>query len=497
MHKGAATGLLAGGYAVRWPKGGIVTESDAIDGGYRRALGLLWARSAYERGFITDPFGSAEAGRRGLRRVRALLVRLGDPDRRVPVVHVAGSKGKGSTAAMIAAALGAAGHRAGLFTSPHLHSFRERIVIAGEAVSPAAFAALADRVEFAARALEAAEPELGSVTTFEFLAAMGFLAFAEARCDAAVVEVGLGGEFDATNVVDPLVSVITRIDLEHTAVLGDTLPAIATAKAGIVKPGRPVVVGANDAAVAAVFEQAATEAGGPLLLAGRDFTGSGPWTGCTLSGPWGQWDGVPLALPGAHQVENAATAAAALWPSNEGGIPVAEADVRAGLAGVRWPGRFERVDADGARVVLDGAHTPASAAAVAAALADAFPGEQAVVVLGISADKDALAIVAALAPVTRTVIATAAAAPRAAAASVVAEAAAAAGLPVEAAPGVAEAVQRALAVAGGGARRGAGFPHGSPPGGLVLATGSLYLVGEAREALGLAQPDPPWGPISG
>lgn len=491
MHTGAATGPLAASPAARQPKGGIVTDLDDIDGGYRRALGVLWARSAYERGFITDPFGSAEAGRRGLRRVRALLARLGDPDRAVPVVHVAGSKGKGSTAAMIASALAAAGHRTGLFTSPHLHSFRERIAVAGEAVPPSGFATLAERVESAAVALERSDPDLGTVTTFEYLTAMGFLAFAEAGCDVAIVEVGLGGDYDATNVVDPLVSVITRIDFEHTAVLGDTLPAIAAAKAGIIKPGRPVVVGANTAETIAVFEHVARDDGSPILLAGRDVAGRGPWTGCSLSGPWGTWDDVALALPGAHQVENAATAAAALWVANGAGIAVDEDAVRCGFANVRWPGRFERVDIGGVRVVLDGAHTPASAAAVAAAVAEAYPGERAVVVLGVSADKDADAIASALAPVTERAIATSANAPRAASPGVVAEAVGSAGLMVETAPTVAAAMARALALAGGSA-------PGSPAArsALLLVTGSLYLVGEAREALGLAAPDPPWGPNS-
>lgn len=495
MHTDPATGVLAAVYPLRLPKGGIVTEPLDMDDGYRRALGVLWTRSAYERGFISDPFGSAEAGQRGLRRVRALLTMLGDPDRAQPVIHVAGSKGKGSTAAMVASALAAAGHRTGLFTSPHLHSFRERIAVDGEAISRSAFAALAARVETAALALESADPALGTVTTFEFLTAMGFLAFAEAGCDVAVAEVGLGGDFDATNVVDPLVSVIARIDLEHTAVLGDTLPAIAAAKAGIIKTGRPVVVGANAPAVLEVFEATADRAGSPLLFAGRNFAGSGPWTRCTLTGPWGTWRDLSLALPGAHQVENAATAAAALWAADRAGVAVGEDAVRAGFAGVHWPGRFERLNVEGVRVVLDGAHTPASAAAIADAMADAYPGERAVVVLGISADKDADAIVAALAPAADRVIATAANTPRAAAIDLVAAAARAAGLPVESAPTVAAAMAMALDRAASQHAKWATASSGTRPG-LVLATGSLYLVGEAREALGLAAPDPPWGPSS-
>jgi dihydrofolate synthase/folylpolyglutamate synthase len=460
-----------------------LAESDTAGGGYRHALDLLWRRSSYERGFITDPFGSRDAGLRGLRRVRALLARLGDPDRAFRVVHVAGSKGKGSTAAMIAAALQATGHRVGLYTSPHLHSFRERIAVDGEGVSPAAFADLAARVETMAIALETEEPDLGTVSTFEFLTAMGLLAFAEAGCAAAVVEVGLGGELDATNVVDPLVSVITRMDLEHTTVLGDSLPEIAAAKAGIVKPGRPVALGANPADVVDVVDAAARRSDSLLLQAGRDFSGSGLWTGCTLTGPWGSWTEVALALPGAHQVENAATAAAALWLAGEAGLESGESAARAGFARVRWPGRFEQLTVAGVRVVLDGAHTPAAAAAIARAMAATFPGESAVAVVGMFADKDAGAILTALRPVVSTVVATAAAAPRATAPDIVAAAARDAGIPVETAASVAAAVARGQELARREARP-------------LLITGSIYLVGEAREALGLAVADPPWGPIS-
>jgi dihydrofolate synthase/folylpolyglutamate synthase len=231
---------------------------------YRRALGRLWRRSAWERGLVADPFGGPGAGKRGLLRMSALLDRLGAPHRRYGVVHVAGSKGKGSTAAIAALALASAGHRTGLATSPHLHSWRERIVVDGEPVSEGVFADLAERTEAAAVATEVVSRELGGVTTFELVTAMGFLAFAESGCDIAVVEVGLGGEWDATNVVDPVVSAISRIDLEHTAILGPTEESIAAAKAGIVKPGRPVVVGAQPPGVLAVFEHRANDTRSPL-----------------------------------------------------------------------------------------------------------------------------------------------------------------------------------------------------------------------------------------
>ena len=452
--------------------------------GYRRALGLLWRRSAWERGLVTDPFATPEAGERGLRRVSTLLDRLGAPHRRYGVIHIAGSKGKGSTAAFAAAALAAAGHRTGLATSPHLNSWRERIAIDGRPVSEETFAALAERTEAAALATERASPDLGRITTFELVTAMGFLAFAEAGCGIAVVEVGLGGEWDASNIVDPVVSAITRIDREHTPILGDTEATIAIAKAGIVKPGRPVVVAAQPPGVLAVFEQRARERGSPILAAGRDWTTAGGWRRFDLTGPWGEWRGLTSALPGDHQLDNAGVAAAALWRAGLAGYGCDETAFRSAVAGVRWPGRFELVmPPAGPTIVLDGAHTPAAAAALAAALDDTHPDRAATAVVGLSADKDAAAVLAALAPVLDAVVATRADSPRAADPASLAAAARAIGLPATVAPSVSDALAKACIEAGAD--------------GLVVVTGSLFVVAEAREALGLATPDPAWGPALG
>ena len=445
---------------------------------YPAALRALWDRSAYERGYVSNPFGDAASGERGLRRVAALLDRLGRPQERVGIVHVAGSQGKGSTSAMVDAVLRAAGHRVGLFTSPHLHSWRERIAVDGEPIAEAAFAGLTARAVAAAEAVEVAEPDLGQVTTFELLTAMGLDAFATAGCALAVLEVGLGGRYDATNVVTPLVAAITRLDLEHTAVLGGSLEEIAAAKAGILKPGRPAAVSPQDPAALAVVEAVAAERGSPFLVGGRDWHWSGTWRRFDADGPWGRYDGLPLGLPGDHQLENAGTALAALWSLTEDGVAVPEAAVRVGLASVRWPGRFERVSLPaGATAVLDGAHTPAAAAALAAAVATEFPDRRAVVVLGASVDKEAATLARALASVTAAVVATRSANPRAMAAEGVAAGARAAGLPVEVVADVGDAVARAVDRAG--------------PAGLVLVVGSLFVVAEAREALGLGRADPP------
>ncbi len=208
---------------------------------YRAALRFIRERSDYAHGHISNPRSGPSGAERGLRRMRALLDTLGAPDRRYPIAHIAGSKGKGSTAIALAAIGRAAGYRTGLSTSPHLHSFRERIAIDGSPVDERRFAALACECQTAIEHLERDRPELGSVTAFELLTAMGLLDFAERACDLAVVEVGLGGTFDATNVVDPAVTVITRLDLEHTQILGDSIASIAENKAGIITPGVPVV----------------------------------------------------------------------------------------------------------------------------------------------------------------------------------------------------------------------------------------------------------------
>ncbi|MGI9254018.1 MAG: bifunctional folylpolyglutamate synthase/dihydrofolate synthase [Thermomicrobiales bacterium] len=451
-------------------------STPAIDPAYRRALAILWNRSAWERGLITDPFGGEEAGLRGLRRMRALLDALGAPDRVMPLLHVAGSKGKGSTAAFAAASLTASGRKTGLYTSPHLHGFNERIAIDGAPSSQALFGSLAVRTDEAASRLESAQPELGTISTFELVTAMAFLGFAEASCDAAVIEVGLGGAWDATNVIDPLACAITRIDLEHTAILGSTLAEIAAAKAGIIKPGRPVAIGPDPLEAESVLVAAAERAGSTALLANRDWSASGSWRSATLFGPWGEWREVALSLPGDHQVENAGIAAAALWLMGQAGLPVNEQAIRDGFAGAVWPGRFEQISAGTTRVVLDGAHTPAAAAALRRALEAEFPDESAVFVLGMAGDKAAEEIIAALAPVASAVIAVRADNPRSLPPEAIAAAAGEAGIPSLVAGSVAAGVETA-----------AGQP-------LVVITGSLFVVGDAREALGQATPDPHWGP---
>ena len=443
---------------------------------YARALQELWHRSSYERGLISDPFGDVARAELGLARMRALLGELGNPHTKVPAVHVAGSKGKGSTGAFIASAATRAGHRVGFCTSPHLHRFPERIAIDGRPIADSAFAAEAQAVAEAARRLEALDPDSGQVTTFEMITAMALSAFARQACDLMVIEVGLGGRYDATNVLRPIASVITRIDLEHTAVLGPTYADIAWQKAGILRQGVPVLSAPQEPEAEETIIRAAFEVGSPLQIGGHDWTWGGTWRSFHAIGPWGNWTDLSIGIAGPHQIENACTALAALHKIDKAGIRVSEHAIRTGLATARWPGRFERVVTSGRDVVFDAAHTPAAATALVNTWREDLGAARATVVLGMAADKNIVAFLAALRPLITRLIVTRADSPRAADPVAIAKAAGALGIPHEVRPAVASAVEAA------------GADQLSP----LLITGSLFVVAEGREALGLAEPDRVW-----
>ena len=445
---------------------------------YREALEELWRRSSYERGLISNPFGGPERAALGLRRMRALLTELGGPQRAVPLVHVAGSKGKGSTCALISNCARQAGLKTGLYSSPHLHRFPERIAIDGQPVTDSTFASLAAEVASAASRLEAADPELDTVTTFEMVTAMAFLAFAQAQCDLAVIEVGLGGLLDATNVIEPLVTVITLIDYEHTAVLGNTLTEIAQQKAGILRAGTPVVVSPQPLEAATAIRQVAAELGSPLLMGNVDWHWEGDWRDFTATGPWGIWPELRVGFPGPHQVENACTAIAALYVLGAHGLSIPESAVRAGLENARWAGRFERIQVNDQDLVLDGAHTPAAARALVDTWRSEIGADAAAVIVGMGNDKDLAAFLAELKPLTSRLIATRASSPRAASPEAIAAAAAAQGFAVQVVHDVPSALHATRAE--------------SP----LLVTGSLFVAGEAREAFGLAEPDIEWAAIN-
>src|SRR5512138_4022327 len=314
----------------------------------------------------------------GLERVQRGLDGLGHPERAYAILHVAGTNGKGSTCAMAAEALRAAGHRVGLYTSPHLQRFEERIQVNGAPISADALAARVEEVRRACPWHEAA-PEVERLTYFEFATLLGLLHLARERVDVAVVEVGLGGRFDATNAVLPRVAAVARIGLDHTQLLGDTVEQIAFEKAGIFKPGVPAVVHAHQPPGALETLRAeAARRGAPLTVAPV------------------AWDG-PVALAGPHQRGNAALAAAALRELARAGVPVPEEAIAGGIARARWPGRLEEV----AGVLLDGAHNPDGAAALAAALSALHPGRPVELVFGVLSDKDHHGMLAALGPAAR------------------------------------------------------------------------------------------------
>lgn len=282
-----------------------------------------------------------------LERVVLALENLGSPQRRFSAIHIAGTNGKGSVAAMLHAIFAAAGYRVGLYTSPHLISFTERIRI-GDAV------VCEDEVVELAREIRAAVTVRGiELTFFEFTTVMAFLHFARKGVDLAVIEVGLGGRLDATNVVDPEVSVITTIGLDHQEFLGDTLAGIAREKAGIIKPGRPVIVGRVPVEAHQVIAAIAAEQAAPLYQCERDFSLAGP-PALRFAGLGWQVDAIRLGLRGTYQRDNAATAlaVAALLRHK---FPIGEDAVRAGLATVQWPGRLQ-VMQTAPLVVFDGAH---------------------------------------------------------------------------------------------------------------------------------------------
>lgn len=407
--------------------------------------------------------------RLGLDPVRRLLARLGDPHAGLSVVHVAGSKGKGSTALLAEALLRALGERTGTFTSPHLERWTERFRIDGREVEDARLADAVARLRPHVEALRAEDPARAP-TFFDATTAAALLLFAEAGLDRVVLEVGLGGRLDSTNVVDPAVTCITTIELEHTDKLGATLAAIAGEKAGILKRGRPLVLGALPPEAEAVVLERAEELEVPVARLGRDFEVTRLDAGL---------DGLRLALRdgplraeavlpvlGSHHAANAALALACVRRLGAHDDAALAAAAARGLAAAELPGRVEVVGR-APWLVVDAAHTAASAAALAAALAP-LPRRAAHLVLSVSAGKDLAAILAALLPLAERVTVTRAEPARSLAPDEIAAAARAA------APGVALRVVPNPHLALRAAREAAA------PDELLVATGSVYLAGIAR-----------------
>jgi dihydrofolate synthase/folylpolyglutamate synthase len=403
-----------------------------------------------------------------LSRVERLLAAVDNPHTRFPTLHIAGTKGKGSTAALGEASLRAAGFRTGLYTSPHLHTFRERIQVTGQAIAQDEVVALVQEI----RPLIECIP---GVTTFEAITAIGFLYFARAEVDVAVVEVGLGGRLDATNVVTPEVSVITSLSLDHTYLLGNTLAEIAREKAGIIKPGIPAVTAPQRAEAIKVLEAISQERGVPLVEIGRDWDYEpGPANlegqaftvrrvadgGSDLDGEY--W----MPLLGRHQLENGASAIAALEIMRQRGFRIPAEAVREGLHNIHWPGRLEILSRE-PLIVVDCAHNPYSTQVLREALEEWFPDRRWVLIFGASADKDIAGMLRALLPISEYVIVTRSDHPRAAAPIELADVVASVGGGAEVSVSVRKSIRRGLAM--------------MDPGSGLLVTGSIFLVADARE----------------
>lgn len=435
---------------------------------YKEALQYLYGLTNYE---IKSTFAYAPQYF-DLKRVYRLLDALGNPHHHFRTVHVAGTKGKGSTCAMLASILQAAGYRTGLYTSPHLHTFRERIQVDGSYIPESAFAGLTHKI----RPHAEQDKEL---TTFEVATALAFAYFAQMGIEIGVVEVGLGGRLDATNVILPLVSVITTIGHDHMHILGKTLAEIAAEKAGIIKEGIPVVTAPQQPAALTVIQSKCAEKRSALHEVGREWQ----WraTQATLDGQTftvaprlnrghdkdkTPYRALHTPLLGKHQLRNAAVVLATVETLREDGFQISDAAVRQGLSRVFWPARFEVLGRE-PFFVVDGAHNVDSARSLAQTLTQFFPKLQPWFVLAILSDKDIAAILKQLLPLARGALFARSHHPRAADPWHLQEASAPYPIPTEVVEHVEQATERAVQWAG--------------QDGLVVAAGSFTTAGAARE----------------
>ena len=427
---------------------------------YREAIKYILSFTDYEK----LPASSYSAANFDLRRVEDLLHRLNDPHLGPRTAHIAGTKGKGSTAAMMASSLTAAGHRTGLYTSPHLHTFRERIRIDDEMISENDFAAIVEEIKPHAEATNS-QATFGKLTAFEVLTVVAFTFFKQRNVDFLVLETGLGGRLDATNVARPEICIITPISLDHTEILGTTIAEIAREKAGIIKPDAIVISALQTPNATAVIKETAARLRNRIINVGSDVTwrilewnlNGQEFEVTTKSGA--HRFGIPLL--GQHQVENAAMAVTALEV-----LGIDYESIFRGLAGVRWPGRLEILQQE-PLVLVDGAHNADSARRLREAIKEYIRYDDMILVIGASSDKDIRGMLLELTPLANKIIATKSTHPRA--------------LPINTLlneieklerkaayySSVSNAVEQALLKA---------WPHD-----LICVTGSLFVVAEAIE----------------
>lgn len=424
---------------------------------YRKAIRCLESLIDYER----TPAAAAAARVWNLDRIAYMLQAVGNPHLGVKFLHIAGTRGKGSTAAVTASILTSAGYRTGLYTSPHLQNFRERIRVDGEMISEAELASLVKEVQPIIEAMS--ESEVGAPSFFDVYTLLGLMHFARKKVDFAILEPGLGGRLDATNVVMPIACAITRIGIDHTEELGDTLAQIAGEKAGIIKHGAPVVTSEQPDEAMEVLERVCRERGCRLEIA--------PSVEIIHADEFGQKLRVnqlnlECPLVGAHQAENIGVAIGLIGLLREQGFSLPDEAVIEGVATVRWPGRFQIVRRR-PYVVLDGAHDQTGARALVATMESLFPGRRIIMVFGMMRGHDTEAVVSQLAPLADKTYITAAASPRAVDPLAIQRLA-----DGEIRVPVSTAVEEAL--------REAGEED------VVLVTGSLYVVGEAMTVLGIS-----------
>jgi dihydrofolate synthase/folylpolyglutamate synthase len=415
-----------------------------------------------------------------LNRMVELMDLLGNPQNRYPIIHVAGTKGKGSTAAMIASVLQRSGLKVGLYTSPHLQDYCERIQVNRENISHGELVKLVNTI---CPLVE----KVDGLTTFEITTALGFQEFSETGVDIAVVEVGLGGRLDATNIITPLVSVITSLSYDHMNVLGNTLSQIATEKAGIIKPNRPIILAPQEDTPRKVIEAIAAERSAPLVRVGHDFLYSAQ--SHSLDGQslllWlreeqpkmdeyilkeghSSWQPLRVSIPllGYHQVQNAATAFATLVEARRHGIKISDAAILEGFESVQWPGRFELISKD-PLLIIDSAHNQDSALKLRLAMDDYLGTKPVILIFGVSEDKDIWGMFSQLMPRIKMVIATQSTHPRALEANKLVELAHQFGRPAIATPDIKSALISAIKFAGNDAA--------------TVVAGSIFVAAAARE----------------
>jgi len=454
-----------------------------LDSAYQETLDYIYSFTNYET--MPEPRSAANFD---LRRMDELLVGLGNPHQAARSVHIAGTKGKGSTAAIIASVLTVSGYATGLYTSPHLIDLRERIRVNGQSITGGELISLVAELKPEVDAVNR-RATYGQLTTFEVLTALAFAHFKLKGVDFQVLEVGLGGRLDATNVISPEVCLITSISLDHTEVLGSSLAEIAAQKAGIIKPGSTVVVSPQRGEVARVIEETCRNLGARLIRVGIELT----WEslGFSLEGQLfrveGRRGGYQLAIPllGRHQLENATAAVAALEVLAEKGFNITQESITKGLEQTSWPGRFQVLSRD-PFIVVDGAHNPDSARQLRQSLGQYFglsaggtrrarlrsdlpQFTRATLIMAASLDKDMAGIVSELYPLFDRVIVTRSLNPRAMAPVRLKAEFARHGVEAEIADGVPAALSMALAGKGG----------------LICAAGSLFVVGEVIEQVGM------------